>query len=147
MICIGKSSGKAAQHTSCPTHNRFLLTVSIQPLLVSATATLSLTDAGLRLCPCPTCWSGGLALPPPPPLHRNAEPPVSDTPPSVGSIHRGTVHTIKPFGLFIAIPGYRRHVLVHHSQVWFSSFRCSGFSAKPSKHCLELLGADKQFWL
>ncbi|GFR46504.1 hypothetical protein Agub_g8085, partial [Astrephomene gubernaculifera] len=38
-------------------------------------------------------------------------------PPAPGSIHRGTVHTIRPFGIFLALPGYRRHVLVHNSQV------------------------------
>ncbi|WIA16485.1 hypothetical protein OEZ85_013166 [Tetradesmus obliquus] len=43
--------------------------------------------------------------------------PVSDEPPPIGSIHRGVVHTVKPFGVFVAIEGYRRHVLVHHSQV------------------------------
>lgn len=43
--------------------------------------------------------------------------PMNDGPPTVGSIHRGTVHTIRPFGLFVAIEGFRKHVLVHHSQV------------------------------
>ncbi|WIA36670.1 hypothetical protein OEZ86_007953 [Tetradesmus obliquus] len=43
--------------------------------------------------------------------------PMSDEPPPIGSIHRGVVHTVKPFGVFVAIEGYRRHVLVHHSQV------------------------------
>jgi hypothetical protein len=42
---------------------------------------------------------------------------LSDDPPPVGSIHRGTVHAVKPFGVFVAIQGYRRHVLVHHTQV------------------------------
>eukprot|EP00798_Chlamydomonas_sp_ICE-L_P020709 gene20709-27518_t len=44
-------------------------------------------------------------------------PPISDAPPPIGSIHQGTVHTIKPFGLFLSVDGYRRQVLVHHSQV------------------------------
>jgi hypothetical protein len=35
----------------------------------------------------------------------------------VGSIHRGVVQTLKPFGVFVAIEGYRRHVLIHHTQV------------------------------
>jgi hypothetical protein len=42
---------------------------------------------------------------------------LSDDPPALGSIHRGVVHTVKPFGVFIRIEGYRKHVLVHHSQV------------------------------
>lgn len=43
--------------------------------------------------------------------------PLSTAPPAIGSIHSGTVHTIRPFGMFIAIEGYRRHVMVHHTQV------------------------------
>lgn len=43
-------------------------------------------------------------------------PPLSSAPPPVGSILRGTVHTIRPFGLFVALPGYRRHVMVHNTQ-------------------------------
>ncbi|KAF6261416.1 hypothetical protein COO60DRAFT_1636853 [Scenedesmus sp. NREL 46B-D3] len=42
---------------------------------------------------------------------------MSEEPPAVGSIHRGAVHTVKAFGVFVSIEGYRRHVLVHHSQV------------------------------
>ena len=51
------------------------------------------------------------------PMSHNSEPPVSDQPPPVGSIHQGAVHTVKHFGIFVSIPGYRRHVLVHHTQV------------------------------
>ncbi|KXZ49883.1 hypothetical protein GPECTOR_19g334 [Gonium pectorale] len=44
-------------------------------------------------------------------------PPLSLAPPPVGSIHRGTVHTVRPFGIFVALPGYKRHVMVHNTQV------------------------------
>ena len=67
------------------------------------------------------CYAGG-----PPGLgqmlrgipRHNLEPPVSDQPPAVGSVLQGTVHTVRHFGLFVAVPGHRRHVLVHSSQVW-----------------------------
>jgi predicted RNA-binding protein with RPS1 domain len=42
---------------------------------------------------------------------------MSDEPPAISSIHKGVVHTVKPFGVFVSTEGYRRHVLVHHSQV------------------------------
>lgn len=42
---------------------------------------------------------------------------LADEPPPVNSIHRGRVANIRPFGVFISIPGYRRDVLVHHTQV------------------------------
>uniref|UniRef100_A0A7S3VHF1 S1 motif domain-containing protein n=2 Tax=Dunaliella tertiolecta TaxID=3047 RepID=A0A7S3VHF1_DUNTE len=51
---------------------------------------------------------------PPPPAQL---PPPPNMPPPLYSIHKGTVHTIRPFGVFISIPGFRRHVLVHHSQI------------------------------
>lgn len=44
-------------------------------------------------------------------------PPVSEDPPAVGSIQQGAVRTVKPFGVFVQLKGYRKHVLVHHSQV------------------------------
>jgi predicted RNA-binding protein with RPS1 domain len=37
--------------------------------------------------------------------------------PAAGDIAPGTVHTIKPFGVFVQLEGYRRHCLVHHTQV------------------------------
>jgi len=51
------------------------------------------------------------------PARHLPPPPASDEPPQLWTLHRGTVHTIRPFGLFVAVPGYRRHVLVHHTQV------------------------------
>eukprot|EP00878_Enallax_costatus_P033584 GHUV01037115.1.p1 GENE.GHUV01037115.1~~GHUV01037115.1.p1 ORF type:complete len:502 (+),score=73.29 GHUV01037115.1:180-1685(+) len=42
---------------------------------------------------------------------------LSDEPPAIGSIHPGIVHTVKPFGVFVATEGYRKHVLIHHTQV------------------------------
>jgi hypothetical protein len=44
-------------------------------------------------------------------------PPLSDDPPAVGSIHRGTVASIRPFGVFVALESFRRHMLVPHNQV------------------------------
>ena len=38
-------------------------------------------------------------------------------PPPLYSIHQGTVHSVRPFGFFVRLPGYRRHGLVHISQV------------------------------
>ena len=49
--------------------------------------------------------------------HHNNEPPMSDQPPAAGSVHQGSVHTVKHFGLFVSVPGYRRHILVHTTQV------------------------------
>lgn len=44
-------------------------------------------------------------------------PALLHSPPEVGSIHRGTVQNIRPFGLFVELQGYRRHGLVHNSQI------------------------------
>lgn len=38
-------------------------------------------------------------------------------PPQPGSIHRGTVRNIRPFGAFVELEGFRRHGLVHNSQI------------------------------
>jgi len=40
-----------------------------------------------------------------------------EVPPQVSSIHHGRVVTIKPFGAFVELPGYRRHGLLHISQI------------------------------
>ena len=69
------------------------------------------------------------------PVSHNSEPPVSDQPPPVGSIHQGAVHTVKHFGIFVSIPGYRRHVLVHHTQVGAQP-ACSISFAGSSSHIL-----------
>lgn len=37
--------------------------------------------------------------------------------PALNSIHRATVHSIRPFGIFVRFDGYRNHGLVHLSQV------------------------------
>ena len=41
----------------------------------------------------------------------------ADNTPSLhqGSIHKGVIKTIRPFGCFVSIQGYRRDVLIHHS--------------------------------
>ena len=43
----------------------------------------------------------------------------------------GTVHTIRPFGMFVALPGFRRHALVHHTQV-LSDVLCAFVSVSVS---------------
>ncbi|GIL65986.1 hypothetical protein Vafri_19629 [Volvox africanus] len=64
---------------------------------------------------------GAWSNPPPPHLQPTGRGPLSSSlstaPPPLGSIQRGTVHTIRPFGIFVALPGYRRHVMVHNTQV------------------------------
>jgi predicted RNA-binding protein with RPS1 domain len=37
--------------------------------------------------------------------------------PALYTIHRGKVHSIREFGVFVAIPGFRKQGLVHLSQV------------------------------
>ena len=44
-------------------------------------------------------------------------PPASEEPPPVGSVHRAVVQDIKPYGIFVSLPGFRRSGLVHSSQV------------------------------
>lgn len=41
----------------------------------------------------------------------------SDEAPDLGSIHRATVAEVRPFGIFVRLPGFRRNGLVHSSQV------------------------------
>jgi polyribonucleotide nucleotidyltransferase len=48
--------------------------------------------------------------------HRPKRRPA-DAPPEVGSIHRARVASVRPFGAFVDLPGYRKQALVHHSQV------------------------------
>jgi hypothetical protein len=45
----------------------------------------------------------------------------------VGSIHRARVVSVRPFGAFVELPGYRKQALVHHTQVR---------SATDLSHCL-----------
>jgi polyribonucleotide nucleotidyltransferase len=42
---------------------------------------------------------------------------LSDEPPEVGSIHKGEVKRIEAYGVFVALPGFRKYGLVHASQV------------------------------
>ncbi len=42
---------------------------------------------------------------------------MATDPPQPGSIHRATVRNIRPFGVFVEMEGYRRHGLVHNSQI------------------------------
>ncbi|PNH10420.1 hypothetical protein TSOC_002850, partial [Tetrabaena socialis] len=48
---------------------------------------------------------------------RGGAGPETDEPPEVGSIHRATVKRIEAYGVFVALEGFRRHGLVHTSQV------------------------------
>lgn len=43
--------------------------------------------------------------------------PVSDTPPELGSIQRASIRSIKPYGVFVQMEGFRSNALVHLSQV------------------------------
>ena len=43
--------------------------------------------------------------------------PLSDDPPRLGSIHRATVASLRPFGAFVRLDGYRSNGLVHVFQV------------------------------
>lgn len=42
---------------------------------------------------------------------------MSDDPPALGSIHHAVVVSVRPFGLFVELPGFRRNGLVHNSQI------------------------------
>ena len=75
----------------------------------------------------------------PPPFPRAGGPPLSDEPPSVGSIHRGVVQTIKPFGVFVAIEGFRKHVLIHHTQVKLHRGGVRGGDVVTSRHLYRLV--------
>ena len=43
--------------------------------------------------------------------------PVSDHPPELGSIQRASIRSIKPYGVFVQMEGFRSNALVHLSQV------------------------------
>lgn len=52
--------------------------------------------------------------------------------PPLYSIHKATVHSIRPFGIFVQMEGYRNHGLVHLSQVSdhevrFQAFKLTNF--------------------
>uniref|UniRef100_A0A7S4AXM1 S1 motif domain-containing protein n=1 Tax=Chrysotila carterae TaxID=13221 RepID=A0A7S4AXM1_CHRCT len=54
---------------------------------------------------------------PPPPAGRNRERAAPEAMPAEGSIHEGSVVAVKPFGAFVQIDGFRKHGLVHISQL------------------------------
>lgn len=66
---------------------------------------------------------GPTSTPLPPPLLAPSPPPgggggpMIDEPPEAGSIHRAAVKRIEAYGVFVALEGYRKHGLVHSSQV------------------------------
>lgn len=43
--------------------------------------------------------------------------PVSDAPPNLGSVQRASIRSVKPFGVFVQMEGFRSNALVHLSQV------------------------------
>lgn len=42
---------------------------------------------------------------------------IADDVPTLGSIHHAVVMNVRPFGLFVELPGFRRNGLVHNSQI------------------------------
>ncbi len=59
------------------------------------------------------------------------QPSGSEEPPEVGSIHHATVVSVRPFGAFVELPGFRKQGLVHHSQVSLVGMACcAGKSVK-----------------
>lgn len=43
--------------------------------------------------------------------------PLRDEPPPEGTIHKATVKRIEAYGVFVQLDGFRKHGLVHSSQV------------------------------
>eukprot|EP00887_Chlorella_sp_A99_P003531 scaffold7.g3531.t1 len=43
--------------------------------------------------------------------------PASEEPPELHSVHRGVVQSVRPFGVFVRIDGFRKYGLVHFSQI------------------------------
>lgn len=65
----------------------------------------------------------------------------ADEPPEVGSIHHGRVVSVRPFGVFVELPGRRKQALIHSSQVrslrlWFAAFLmlCACCTVQTCKH-------------
>lgn len=44
------------------------------------------------------------------------EGPVSEEPPELGSVHRATIASLRPFGAFVRLEGFRSNGLIHFSQ-------------------------------
>ena len=49
--------------------------------------------------------------------HAGGRTSITDDIPALGSIHHARVVNVRPFGLFVELPGYRRNGLVHNSQI------------------------------
>ena len=98
---------------------------------------------------------GGAPRPPrrrggPPPGGGGGGPgrgPLRDDPPEVGSVHRGAVHAVKPFGVFVVIPGFRRRGLVplHQVSAYLSVPREASDEEKVAA-LSEALGSDPEVW-
>ena len=43
--------------------------------------------------------------------------PISDMPPELGSVQKATIRSIKPYGVFVQMEGFRSNALVHLLQV------------------------------
>jgi len=73
--------------------------------------------------------------------------PLRDDPPEVGSVHRGAVHAVKPFGVFVVIPGFRRRGLVplHQVSAYLSVPREASDEEKVAA-LSEALGSDPEVW-
>ncbi|CAL5227873.1 g10913 [Coccomyxa viridis] len=51
------------------------------------------------------------------PSHAGGRLGITDDVPTLGSIHHAVVVNVRPFGLFVELPGFRRNGLVHNSQI------------------------------
>ena len=72
---------------------------------------------------------------------------LRDDPPEVGSVHRGAVHAVKPFGVFVVIPGFRRRGLVplHQVSAYLDVPREASDEEKVAA-LSEALGSDPEVW-
>lgn len=52
----------------------------------------------------------------------------SDAPPELHSVHSGVVQSVKPFGVFVQLDGFRKYALVHTSQISDHLFFSAGES-------------------
>jgi hypothetical protein len=51
------------------------------------------------------------------PTGRYGMPPPAAEAPEAGTIHRARVVSVRPYGVFVELPGFRKQGMVHHSQV------------------------------
>ena len=72
---------------------------------------------------------------------------LRDDPPEVGSVHHGAVHAVKPFGVFVVIPGFRRRGLVplHQVSAYLDVPREASDEEKVAA-LSEALGSDPEVW-